>query len=79
MASKREEIRGVIDAFVEDKCLYPDIVCDTISTSPFLPGYCSSSEGAYKCLMKRLSELDVVIKVEIRKEQFQFESLIEEK
>lgn len=55
--TKQEEIREVIEAYTDDDCLYSKEVC------AFRRGeYCISEEGAYKCLMKRLDELGVVIK-----------------
>ena len=56
---KQEEIREAIDAYTDDDCLYPDKECE------FCRGeYCVSDEDSYKCLMKRLDELGVVIKVD---------------
>ena len=57
--TKREEIREVIDAHVDDRCHFPDRSCNALGS-----GYCSSDDEAYKCLMERLTEIGVVIKVE---------------
>ena len=57
--TKREEIREVIDIYTDDDCLYPNTTCEWHKG-----GYCVSGDGSYKCLMKRLDELGVVIKVE---------------
>ena len=61
--SKQEEIREVIDTYVDDGCLYPDRSCKHLS-HPKVGGYCPSQEDAYKCLMERLGKIGVVIKVE---------------
>ena len=58
-----EEIREVIDAYTDDVCLYQDSPCEFQGKSG-LEVYCSSAEGSYMCLMKRLSEIGVVIKVD---------------
>jgi hypothetical protein len=58
--TKQEEIRELIDLYVDGKCLYPDKDCAWRSEE----GYCASDNDAYTCLMKRLSELGVVIKGE---------------
>jgi len=57
--TKQEEIMETIDTFTDDICLYPDKDCEWRRRV-----YCVSGEDAYKCLMKRLDELGVVIKVE---------------
>ena len=57
----KEEIREVIDKYVDDDCLYPKATC--VHRSHKMPEYCTDNDGAYKCLMERLTELDVVIKV----------------
>ncbi len=57
----REEIKGVIDAYTDDVCLYRDNPCEHQGKAG-LEVYCSSAECSYKCLMKRLGELGVVIK-----------------
>jgi len=61
---KQEEIRQLIDTYVDDVCLYPDTGCTSESVHRDFPGYCDSTEGAYRCLLKRLGELGVVIKGE---------------
>ena len=58
----REEIKGVIDAYTDDVCLYRDNPCEHQGKAG-LEVYCSSAECSYKCLMKRLGELGVVIRV----------------
>ena len=58
--TKQEDIREVIDAHTDDRCLYPDKGCVWCSKE----GYCASGNDAYTCLMKRLDELGVVIKVD---------------
>jgi len=62
--SKQEEIRQVIDIYVDDVCLYPDTGCMSESVHRDFPGYCDSTEGAYRCLLKRLGELGVMLMVE---------------
>ncbi len=57
--TKREEIRDGIDLYTDDRCLYPEKTCIS-----FKENYCIEEEGAYKCLMKRLDGLGVVIKVD---------------
>ena len=57
MMNKQEEIRKIIYTYKSEGCLYPNKTCD------FVDLMCDSGEGAYKCLMKRLSELGVVIKL----------------
>ena len=59
----REEIREVIDAYTDDECLYQDNPCEFLG-KVLGGGYCNSAEGSYICLMKRLDELGVVIKIE---------------
>lgn len=56
----REKIKEVIDAYTDDRCLYPDKDCE----SRGLYNYCRFSEEAYKCLMQRLDVLGVVIKAD---------------
>ena len=58
--TKQEEIREVIDAYTDDDCQYHDRPCEFRGSY----GYCISTDDAYKCLMKRLDELGVVIKVD---------------
>lgn len=58
--TKQEEIREVIDTYTDDVCLYPDKDCEFYTEF----WYCISSDAAYGCLMKRLDELGVVLKVE---------------
>ena len=55
--TKQEEVRKVIDAFVEDECLYFGKTCEF-----FVRGYCANADGAYKCLMKSLDGMGVVIR-----------------
>ncbi len=57
--TKQEEIRKVIDTYTDDACLYPESSCAFDRG-----GYCVSDDESYKCLMKRLDELGVVIQVE---------------
>ena len=57
--TKQEEIREVIDAYTDDTCLYPTDKCDFRSRD-----CCCDYERAYKCLMKRLNKLGVVLKVD---------------
>ena len=57
--TKRGEIKKVIDAFSDDACLYPDEPCVYRTDK-----YCLSSKNAYKCLMKKLAELGVVIRID---------------
>lgn len=57
---KQTEVREVIDAHTDDRCLYPDKGCAWCSKE----GYCASDNDAYTCLMKRLDGLGVVIKVD---------------
>ena len=56
--TKQKEIREVIDVYTDDGCLFIDRVCDNLAG-----GYCLSDEEAYRCLMERLTEIGVVIKV----------------
>ena len=56
---KRNEIREAIDTYTDDECLFPDRSCNALGS-----GYCSSTEEAYQCLMERLTQIGVVIKVE---------------
>ena len=56
--TKQEEIKEVIAAYANDECLYPDEYCE------FRHLYCVSEEDAYKCLMKRLDGIGVVIKTD---------------
>lgn len=62
--SRQEEIRQLIDTYVGDVCLYPDTGCTSESGHRCFPGYCDSTEGAYRCLLKRLGELGVVMTAE---------------
>ena len=57
--TKQEEIKEVIDAYTDDECLYPDKDCECRNR-----GYCVSTDDAYKCLMKRLDEIGLVLKVD---------------
>ena len=59
----QEEIREAIDTYTDDACLYPRKVCFFRKTT-FGGNYCTSGEDAYRCLMRRLGELGVVIKVD---------------
>ncbi len=54
----REEIREIIDTYTDDGCLYFENDCGFRNDK-----YCVSDEASYQCLMKRLDELGVVIKV----------------
>ncbi|KKM24121.1 hypothetical protein LCGC14_1608270 [marine sediment metagenome] len=56
--TKQQEIREVIDHYTDDRCLFPDRVCNALGA-----GYCSSQEEAYKCLLQRLDSQGVVLKV----------------
>ena len=58
--SKRDEIWEVIDEYTNDECLYPEKACARCSKE----GYCASGNDAFTCLMKRLGEIGVVLKVE---------------
>jgi len=60
--TKREEIREAIGDYTDNECLYPDKDCKWRRE----PGYCGSTPNvaAYKCLMKHLDEIGVVIKVD---------------
>ena len=60
--SKQEEIRKVLNGYVEDDCLYPDKDCKHRTEY----NYCRSEDDAYRCLMRRLDELSVVIKAKRR-------------
>ena len=57
--TKQEEIRKVIDTYTDDGCLYPTKTCMS-----FKGNYCISDDGSYTCLMERLAEIGVVIKVD---------------
>ena len=57
--TRQEEMKQVILSHADDECLYPNRGCGFLKGS-----YCVSGEDAYECLMKRLTELGVVIKVE---------------
>ena len=57
--SRQEEIREVIDLYTDDCCLFPDRSCNALGS-----GYCSSGPEAYRCLMERLGNIGVVLKVE---------------
>ena len=63
--SKTEEIREVLNAWRDDRCLYlsEDKPC---LQNALGNGYCSSDKVSYQCLTKRLSDLGVVIKVDRR-------------
>ena len=58
--TKQEEIKEVVDTYTDDTCLYPDVECKARGTD----NYCRFPDDAYKCLMKRLDGLGVVIKVD---------------
>ena len=60
--TKQQEIREVIDTYADVACLYLNTDCKFRGK-----GYCSDDEGAYKCLMKRLDELGLVLKVDSAK------------
>ena len=62
--SKQTEIREAIDTYTDDTCLYPNKLCQSRGTGRYR-GYCSSQENAYRCLMLRLDELGVVIKLSL--------------
>ncbi len=57
--SNQKKIREVIDLYQDDVCLYTNKVCEARGQS----NYCRFGDDAYKCLMERLTELGVVIKV----------------
>lgn len=59
----REEIREVIDAYTDDVCLYQDNPCE-FQSGPIKEIFCCDTEGSYRCLMKRLDGLGVVVKVD---------------
>ena len=59
----RKQIRKVIDDFTDDKCLYPNKTWEGITCKFYTMEYCNSQFGADECLMKRLGELGVAIKV----------------
>lgn len=68
--TKQQEIREVIDLYTDDECLYPDKDCK------FRDRWCIEGEDAYKCLMKRLGELGVVIQagsVKLSKGNYNFD------
>ena len=56
----REQIREVVDRYTDDSCLYKDKECESRGVN----GWCVSTDASYLCLMKRLGELGVVLKVE---------------
>ncbi len=58
--TKQEELRKAIDIYTDDGCLYLSKGCEWCSGE----GYCSSDSNAYTCLMKRFTELGVVLKVD---------------
>ena len=58
--TKQEEIREAIDTYTDDRCPFPDDDCEYRAEY----GYCISGDDAYKCLLKCLDKLDVVIKVD---------------
>ncbi len=58
--NKQEELREAIGLYTDDRCLYLSKGCVWCSKE----GYCASGNDAYTCLMKRLTELGVVIKVD---------------
>ncbi len=63
--TKQEKIRKEIDAYADGACLYPDRVCEYPKRGASPYGiYCTSGEDAYKCLMKHLDKLGLVLKVE---------------
>lgn len=57
--SKQEEIRTAIDIYVDNRCLFLHRSCNALGS-----GYCSSKEEAYRCLMERLTNIGLVLKVE---------------
>lgn len=63
--TKQEEIREVIDLYTDDRCLYPSKECKCHSgVGGVGEGYCLSDDDSYTCLMKRFTELGLVIKVD---------------
>lgn len=44
-ATKREEIREVIDTYTDNSCLYPDEECESRGEN----GYCVSTKGGIEC------------------------------
>lgn len=57
MTNKQKKIKEAIDAYANDDCLYPTKNCKLCKNE-----FCISGKDAYKCLMKCLGELGVVIK-----------------
>ena len=56
----RDEIREVVDKYADYTCLYKDDDCESRGRN----GWCVSTDASYRCLMKRLGELGVVLRVE---------------
>ena len=59
MTEVKEGFRSILDRYADDDCLFPGKVCEFFRNS-----YCGNSDGAYKCLLQKLSELGIVRKVE---------------
>ena len=59
--TKQEEIREVIDLYTNDACLYKSKDCE--SRCPPVYYFCNDEDSGYKCLMERLTEIGVVLKV----------------
>ena len=57
--TKQEEIKKAIDDYTDNRCLYPDRVCNAFGS-----GYCPSQDETYLCLIEKLTEKGIVIKVE---------------
>ncbi len=57
--SKQDIIKEAIDHYADDGCFYPSQDCEHRGGE-----YCVITERAYECLVKRLDELGVVIKVD---------------
>lgn len=57
--TKQEEIRKVINSYPGGSCLLPDKYCNAKEI-----GACQTNEFREYCLMERLSDLGVVLKVE---------------
>ena len=61
MSPLKEGIREAINTYADEDCLYPDMDCDSYDEEQ--DECCVDSEDGYKCLMKRITELGVVLKV----------------
>lgn len=63
LEAKRQEIRKVLEAWNRmNDCVYPDKECE----HRYKEGWCDSVNEAYKCLTKRLDELGVGLKVDLK-------------